>query len=71
MMSVPPISSPPAIPQATTDTSRPRNQSDSSTANAGDRSNTTGHQWNWVDDSRPTQSSYTAPGTGLIVDKRV
>jgi hypothetical protein len=66
MMSVPPISSPQPIPQATTDTTRPQDRSNGSAANAADSNATTGQE-----DSRPTQSSSTAPGTGLIVDKFV
>jgi hypothetical protein len=72
MMSASPISSPHRIPPATNDPTRPRNQTDDAAANAGDGASTTGRTWNWFEDQRPPQSSsYTAPGTGLRVNKLV
>ena len=67
-MSVSPISSPHPTPHVTTDATRTQNQPDTSAANSGDRSTTPPPR---PEDSRPTQSSHTAPGTGLTVDKRV
>ena len=64
-MSVSAISSPHVAPQPTTAPPPARTQAADPTAN----NNATGTTWNWAKDSRPAQSSSSAPGTGLTVDR--
>ncbi len=60
-------SSPYSVPPVTTPRGPTQNQAVRPTANTS--GNTNGPTWNWAQDAQPTRSSYTAPGTGLVVDK--